>query len=212
MKFEKEPLKNTRELIKEVFQVLLHDEYVLTVVSKFSNAYLIGTSVFRIFSNNNEVLSPDNNICNLGSLRYAGGVIADIINIHFPQKRAFHYLDFSFGPGVGFDEIDVCLKPFYEGIFTLLKNKKCDWIYNHPRIQIIDFSKGRSEEKDNLMYNPNKALTEEIRKKEEAEKLQKLREEFDRLYEDEVKSARKSPYPKLIQAYEKIYGHLPVGF
>jgi hypothetical protein len=65
---------------------------------------------------------------------------------------------------------------------------------------------------DPLNYDPNKALQKEFEKQEHAESVAKRREEFDRMYEEEVEEAKYKPLPKTVQAYKNIYGILPRGW
>lgn len=48
--------------------------------------YVLGLTVYDIFSNNHEVIGSDNKIYNLGSMRGSGRFIADFINEHYEKS------------------------------------------------------------------------------------------------------------------------------
>jgi hypothetical protein len=174
---------------------------------------MIGYCLWDVFSDNHEVIGKDGKVYDTGSFRGSGGFIADYINSHFPQlSSSYDYLDFYMGSIWVNERAD--LTPVYLWIFRNLKRLQCDWIYSFPRMHLVSFDKSGEEEKYTgpLEYDPNKAVLEELEKREKEESVNRLREELDEAYHKDVEEAKYKPLPKTVQAYKDIYGRLPRGW
>jgi TPP-dependent pyruvate/acetoin dehydrogenase alpha subunit len=55
-------------------------------------------------------------------------------------------------------------------------------------------------------------LLKELERKKEKDKIEKMRQELDDAYLEELEEARSKPLPKVVQAYKNIFGFLPEGF
>jgi hypothetical protein len=55
-------------------------------------------------------------------------------------------------------------------------------------------------------------LLKELERKKEKDKIEKMRQELDDAYLEELEEAKYKPLPKVVQAYKNIFGFLPEGF
>lgn len=173
---------------------------------------ILGLSVYDIFSNNHEVIGNDNKVYDLGSMRGSGRFIADFFHSNFPDHaRKYIYLDFYMGSiwikGRG------DLTPFYSYIFQKLKNFNCDWKFFFPRMFLVDLKKMEDSANDDDLknYNPTKAVEQEIELAEKDKETNDLRENLDKIYDEEYEEAKYKPLIPIVQAYKNVYGHLPNG-
>jgi len=188
-------------------------EYDLTDISGYNEfLYILGLSIYDIFSNNHEVIGYDNKIYDFGSFRGSGQFIADFFNDNFPDNsEKYDYMDFYMGTiwikGRG------NLTLFYEYIFQKLKDLNCDWKYSFPRMQLIDLKKiFETSIEDNLEdYKPEKALQEQLELTENDKQTKKFQEELEKIYNDEYEEAKYKPISQVVQAYKNIHGQLPNG-
>lgn len=176
---------------------------------------ILGMCLWDIFSDNHEVMSTDGMIYDIGSFRGAAGFIAGYINSHFTAiERRYDYLDFYMGSIWVCDRAD--LLAIYTWIFEQLRRLDCDWKYSFPRIGLIDFGKPKKQNDDEgadmLAYDPGKAVEDEIAHQKREQEIARLREELDRIYEQELEEAKDKPPPKTVQAYKIVYGCLPDGW
>lgn len=210
MDLENEPIDKSKEVVKEIFQRLLSNNDIIPKDWKKSYVYLIGITIWDIFSNNHEVISPNNKVYDIGSWRGSGSTISEIINNNFKENESYGYLDFYMGSFYQI-ESEINLKEIYKEVFKILKNLGCDWNYSYPRIYMVDFRDTKEEGQDNLFYDPNKAIEKELEEKKENEKLQELQNLLDEDFEKRLKKSREEPLPDIILAYKDVYGCLPKG-
>lgn len=174
--------------------------------------YILGLSVYDIFSNNHEVIGNDKKIYDFGSLRGSGGFIADFFNDNFPDNsKKYNYMDFYMGTIWIKERGD--LTPIYEHIFRKLKDYRCDWKYSFPRMYLVDLQKSfNSSDEDNLKnYKPETAVQKELELTEKDKQTKKFQEELDKIYKEEYEKAKYKPLSPMVQAYKNIYGQLPNG-
>lgn len=172
--------------------------------------YILGMAVYGIFSDNHEVISSQNKVHDLGSARGSGSFIADFLNGFFPESNlSFDYIDFYLESHIVQERAD--MTPFYEYIFTKLNEKNCSWKYSFPRLYIADLSHLK-EETPAEEYNPQQAILNEVEDKKKREEVEKLRQELDNAYQQELEEAKLKPPPLLVQAYKNIFGQFPDGF
>ena len=172
---------------------------------------LLGLTVYDIFSNNHDVLSPEGKIYSLGSMRGSGRFLAEFFNVSLPDiTQYFDYLDFYMGMTMIEDRAD--LTPFYLYIFSKLKQKNCDWKYYFPRMHLISFKKDQANTTSPEFYNPELAQQQAIEQKKQDRQNEELQKRLDDIYEEELDTAKYNEPPKIVQAYREVYGHLPRGF
>ena len=174
--------------------------------------YVLGLSVYDIFSNNHEVIGNDNKIYDFGSLRGSGGFIADFFNDNCPDNsKKYNYIDFYMGTIWIKERGD--LTPIYEYIFRKLKDYRCDWKYSFPRMYLIGIQKSFDpSDEDNLKnYNPETAVQKELELTEKDKQTKKFQEELNKIYKEEYENAKYKPLCPMVQAYKNIYGQLPNG-
>jgi len=174
--------------------------------------YILGLTVYDVFSNNHEVVGSDNKIYDFGSFRGSAGFIAEFLNQHYPNpNRCYDYLDFYMGTIWIKSRGD--LSPFYEFVFQKLKESNCNWNYTFPRIYLIDFKKdtGSSDSPDPEKYNPEVELSKELKMSKRKEETNKLRKKLDEAYEEEFEEAKYKPLETIVKAYKNVYGILPEG-
>jgi hypothetical protein len=117
---------------------------------------LLGGVLWEIFSQNNEVVSPDGRIYDLGSWRGTGGFIADFLNAYLKREQRieagagdpFFYLDFYMGLMVRGEEEawEVPLLLLYGHFFEYLKARGCTWRYAPPAIYLVSFTRDDQED------------------------------------------------------------------
>ncbi|MBS3742682.1 MAG: hypothetical protein KGY74_11230, partial [Candidatus Cloacimonetes bacterium] len=174
--------------------------------------YILGLSVYDIFSNNHEVIGNDNKIYDFGSLRGSGRFIADFFNDNFSDNsKKYNYMDFYMGTVWIKERGD--LTPIYEYIFRKLKDFKCDWKYSFPRMYLVDLQKlFDSSDEDNLKhYKPETAVQKKLELTENDKQTKKFQKELDKIYKEEYENAKYKPLSPIVQAYKNIYGQLPNG-
>jgi len=176
--------------------------------------YILGLSLWDVFSNNHEVLGEDNQIYDLGSFRGSARFIADFLNDHFPEKLTtkYDYLDFYMGTYAIEERGD--LTPFYEYIFQKLKEYHCDWKYSFPQTYLIE----PKEKFDNLNfisppenYNPAQATHHQLGLTDEDNQIKKLKIKLESIFNEAYEEAKYQPLSPIVQAYRNVYGCLPEG-
>jgi len=205
----------TKKISQEDKEIKINDfkQDDLTKISEYNEfLYILGLSIYDIFSNNHEVIGNDNKIYDFGSLRGSGGFIADFFNDNFPDNSLnYDYMDFYMGTiwinGRG------NLIPFYEYIFQKLKDFHCESKYSFPRMNLIDPKKILETLVDNKIedYKPEKALQKHLELTEKDKQIKKFQDELDKIYYEEYEEAKYKPLSQLVQAYKNIYGQLPNG-
>jgi hypothetical protein len=156
----------------------------LTNISEYDEfLYILGLSIYDIFSNNHEVIGNDNKIYDFGSFRGSGGFIADFFNDNFPDNSSnYDYMDFYMGT-IWIKRRGI-LTPFYEYIFQKLKDFHCEWKYSFPRMHLIDLKKIFDTSVDDKIedYKPEKELQKQLELAEKDKQVKKFQEELDKIY------------------------------
>jgi hypothetical protein len=185
----------------------------LTDISGYNEfLYILGLSIYDIFSNNHEVIGYDNKIYDFGSFRGSGQFIADFFNDNFPENsEKYDYMDFYMGT-IWIKERGN-LTSFYEYIFQKLKDLSCDWKYSFPRMHLIDLNKSFETAGDVKLedYKPETALQNQLELTESDKQTKKFQEELDKIYTEEYEEAKYKPLSQVVQAYKNIFGQLPNG-
>ena len=177
---------------------------------------ILGLCLWDIFSENHEVIAANGKIHDIGSFRGAAGFIANYINTHIKGIDInYDYVDFYLGSAYISTRAD--LTPLYEEIFKGLKSAGCNWKYSFPKMQIIDLANFPNSPKfenqnDFLNYDPEKSILEELEIKQQKEKIEKLRETFEKDYREAVKRSKHEPLPRTVLAYKIVYKQLPDGW
>ena len=167
--------------------------------------HLLGLCLWDVFSNNHSVHDCNDVAYDLGSFRGSAATIAELINGRGEQNEEFNfdYLDYYMGTVWIKSRGD--LQPFYEFIFTVLKEEQLEWEYSFPRMNIIHFSKEENTNPEE--YSPEKAMEQELENK----KVAAFQEELNRIYEEEFEEAKYRKPTPIIVAYQRVYGKLPDG-
>jgi hypothetical protein len=175
--------------------------------------YILGLTIYDIFSNNHEVITNKHELFDLGSFRGSGNFLATFLNEYLPNnKRKYGYMDFYMG--TIWIKNDGDLLPFYEFIFSVLKQKKCDWIYSFPRMHLIDFSNSETETMKHVKpedYDPESAMKSEFEALQNKRAVEKLQKELDDAFAKQFEEAKYETLIPVVQAYKNIYGCLPQG-
>lgn len=196
--FKIEPTKSYDEFLKAIKPDPIKEEYEI--------ASIFGDCIWDIFSNNHTVLNGQNESYHLGSWRGSGSFIADIINdLEIAPDSTFDYMDFYMGSFVAQERAD--LTGVYEFIFKKLKEQELDWEYSFPQLGIIDFERDEQKSDPPEKYNPNQAIKDKIDRNEKKKAVNKLQDDFDRMYEN----ARYKKPSQEVLAYFNVFGHWPKG-
>lgn len=172
--------------------------------------YVLGLSIYDIFSNNHEVYNNDNQIYDLGSFRESGDFIANFLNNKKPVSKNYGYLDFYMG--TIWIKSRANLLPFYEYIFQILKNEKCDWNYCFPKLYLLNMHNIETTDTETTLdYKPEKSITEEIERISKGKEIEKFQNELDSSFQKEYEDAKYKPLIPIVQAYKNIYKRLPKG-
>ncbi len=172
--------------------------------------YVLGLSVYDIFSNNHEVYSNDNRVYNLGSFRGSGSFIAGFLNNKNLVSKNYGYLDFYMG--TIWIESRANLLPFYEYIFQIIKNEKCDWNYCFPRLYLLNMHNQETNETETMLdYKPEKSIANEMERIKKEMEMETFQNELDSSFQKEYEDATYKPLIPIIQAYKNIYKKLPEG-
>ena len=176
---------------------------------------LVGECLWDIFSDSHEVVAvEDGRVFDLGSFRYAGGVLADVANGQTGTTQ-YDTMDFTLGTSWVSQRAD--LTPVYAMIFRRLRRRGLDWIYHFPRLYAVDFrplkeALDQEREPEWLNYSPSEALAKEEEQKNREQELAKLRESLDAGYREAVEEALNAQPPATVRAYQAVYGHFPQGW
>ena len=207
-------IKNINKIAKNHISVedFNPDKYILDDLTNISEdqefQYVLGLSVYDIFSNNHEVYSNDNEVYNLGSFRGSGTFIANFLNSKNSGNKTYDYLDFYMGTIWIENRSD--LLPFYEYIFQILKNEGCDWEYCFPRLYLLDLnSNDNIDVEDSVNYKPEESLTKEIEILNNEKENEEFQHELDLAFEEDFENAKYQPLIPVVQAYKNIYKRLP---
>ncbi len=175
---------------------------------------LVGMCLWDVFSDNHEVVGPDERMLDLGSFRGSGGFLADFLNRGIHQE-CYDYMDFYMGTIWIAQRAD--LGPVYRMIFRRLHSRQLDWVYHFPRLYAIDMAPlkdalDQKDEPDWLNYSPSDALAKEEEQKQREQQLAELRESFDEGYRESIEEALKRPPPTTVLAYQVVYRRDPLGW
>jgi hypothetical protein len=176
---------------------------------------LVGQCLWDIFSDSHEVVAAeDSRVLDLGSFRYAGGVLADVANGQTGTTQ-YDYMHFYLGTSWVSQRAD--LTPVYEMIFRRLRRRGLDWIYHFPRLYAVDFrplkqALDQQRAPEWLNYAPSEALAREEEQNQRDRELAELRESLDAGYRQAVEEALGAPPPATVRAYQAVFGQFPRGW
>jgi len=175
--------------------------------------YVLGLSVYDIFSMNHEVKERGGAVYDMGSFRGSGWFMADYFN-SYPDDRIpekYGYLDFYMGSI--WIESRADLLPFYTFIFNKLKDKGCTWEYYFPKLSIINFKNNiaKTEEDRPEDYNPESGVARDLEVSKKNREIQVFRDELHAIHDEAFAKAKYEPLVKTVQAYKNVYGLLPDG-
>ena len=176
---------------------------------------LVGKCLWEVFSENHQVVAGDGRAVDLGSFRYAGGVLADYLNARTGTSE-YDYMSFYLGTVWLGGRAD--LTPVYRMIFRRLNACGFDWIYHFPRLYLFDFKplkRWALEEKtgpDWQNYDPSSEFATEQEESERQCELDEMRASLAESHDEAVLEARKNPPPTIVAAYYDIYGRHPRGW
>ncbi|MEP0546994.1 MAG: hypothetical protein ABJF88_08680 [Rhodothermales bacterium] len=178
---------------------------------------LLGNALWKVFSDNNEVVSPDGRTYDLGSWRGGGDFIARFLNARLADEglagasprtdRPFNYLDFYMGLVGGPDEL---LRPLYVHIFKRLKARGCTWRYAPPAIYLFQFnSPGEDrDDEDPSAYDPGAVILDGLREQEDEAHENAVLRDLSEGNEEVQRRAVDEP-PQVVLAYRDVYGEMP---
>jgi hypothetical protein len=175
---------------------------------------LVGDCLWDVFSDGHEVVAVDGRVLNLGSFRGSGGFLAEVLNRQIGVEE-YDYIYFYMGTSSFAHRAD--LTPVYQMIFRRLRRRRLDWIYNFPRLNVVDIrplKDALDQERAPawLDYSPSEALAKEEQQKEDDRKLAELRESLDEGRREAMAEALKRPPPATVRAYYAVYGCFPQGW
>lgn len=205
-------LKNLRgekleEPLYDDISAFAQNDSVDDIEAKKEFNYILGLTTYDIFSNNHSVMSKEGETYDLGSMRGSGRFIADFFNEKLkPDGETYDYMDFYMGT-VWIDE-RANLLPFYEFIFSKLKLIECNWVYEFPRLYVINFDKSDGINNKPKNYNPTESVLNQIDKDAS---FDKLKNDLNQSAEADYEDAKYKPLISIVQAYKNVYDCLPKG-
>jgi hypothetical protein len=131
------------------------------------------------------------------------------------EKEGYDYIDFYMGTAWVAQRAD--LTPVYRMIFRRLRQRRLDWVYQFPRLYLVDLRPLQEalEPRDQpewVNYSPSEALAKEAEAQEREQQLAELRESLDEGHREAVEQAAEGPPPRTVQAYRAVYGRWPRGW
>jgi hypothetical protein len=150
----------------------------------------------------------------IGSFRGAGAFIADCLNQQTGEQR-YDYMDFYMGSLWIHQRADHA--PVYRMIFCRLREQRCDWSYDFPRLSLVDLrllrdalaQDGRPEWET---YSPSAAFEQELKDQQHEKEVAEMRAGLEKGYCAAVRQALRGPPPSTVEAYRSIFGHFPRGW
>lgn len=175
---------------------------------------LVGMCLWDIFSDNHEVVGPDDRVLDLGSFRASGGFLADYLNRQTGHDE-YDYIDFFMGTIYVSQRAD--LTPVYTMVFRRLRQRGLDWVYHFPKLQLVDFRPLRDalksqEEPDWLNYSPSEAFAKEEQEKTRDREIAEMSESLEEAHREAIEEALRQPPPTTVQTYQLVYGRWPKGW
>ncbi|PWU13091.1 MAG: hypothetical protein C5B50_20020 [Verrucomicrobia bacterium] len=176
---------------------------------------LVGRCLWDIFSDGHDVVASDGRLAHLGSFRGAGGFIADYVDGKQRDAWGGDYLRFYMGTSwiscLGIHE-RADLTPVYAMIFRRLKALGADWVYHFPELGLVDFGPRRTASRKPEDYSPSDAFAEEQSERERQAELERVRAELAKIHERSKREALDCPPPKVVLAYQQVFGRDPKGW
>ena len=150
---------------------------------------LIAMCLWDVFSDNNDVCTPDGRVADIGSFRGAAGFLADRMNRE-AGSHEYGYMDLYMGSVWVNRRAD--LTPVHAAIFRRLRDQACDWRYVFPRLCAIDL-------RDDAESGGDRERSE-------------LQETLEASYREAIEEARHQPPPATVAAYREVHGQFPQGW
>jgi hypothetical protein len=132
----------------------------------------------------------------------------------------YTYMDFYMGSHMVGSRAD--LTPVYEFIFRRLYARGMDWKYVFPRLHLVDFSGAKkamdeqkrreSGEEEWEEYDPSAEFEKEQEEAERQQQVAEMREKLDDAHREAVEDAQDREPPKVVLAYQTVYGEFPLGW
>ncbi len=177
-------------------------------------AELVGRCLWDVFSDNHDVLGPDGRRIDIGSFRGAGGFIADELNRQYGSGQ-YDYMDFYMGTAWITCRADVTI--VYELIFKRFQSRRLDWVYQFPKLNLIDLRplrevldvKDKPEWED---YSPETDIAKQRGDQDREQRLAEVRGQMEDDHARTIEQARTGPPPRTVVAYESVYGGFPCGW
>jgi hypothetical protein len=179
-------------------------------------ADLVGSCLWDLFSDNNEVIDHGGAVVDLGSFRGSGDTIATWAGAHAQAQGLdwrWGYLDFYLGTrflpreGTGRDGAALV----YRILFRRLASCGMDWRYTHPRLYLVDVGSAEGEGADRWT-DPTAAVARDLEQAQRDAEVAELRRVLEEDYREAVRLARAGPPPDTVAAYREAYGRFPVGW
>ena len=177
---------------------------------------IVGRVLWEVFSDGHSVIADDGREIDLGSFRGASCTL-DL----FDQGESMaDYRDdwvdvwdrgdcMRFYMGLSFIEGRTGYGPVYEMVFRRLQKLDADWICRFPRMDFVHFEEPESEPSlDSAEYNPSEAFGQELKKREDEAKFEKMQAKLDAAYTESAEAAAKNEPPPIIRAYRRVYARL----
>jgi hypothetical protein len=171
---------------------------------------VLGLTVYDIFSDGHQVVSPRGTVYSLGSARGSGKFMADFFTYELEGlSKSYDYLDFYMGSVWVNQRAD--LRPFYRYVFDRLRQQRLDWIYHFPHLYLLDFRQQTDQFIESVYYDPEVSLRDELYRLELEQQQTHFQAQIDDAYEQAWEAAKRTPLVPLVAAYREVYGTIPQG-
>ena len=172
---------------------------------------LVGLCLGDVFSHNHKVIAAGSRMVDIGSFRYASAFLDEYIT--GPRGKWDCGDEYRFYMGSRWISRRADLKPVYKMIFRRLKSVAADWSYQFPQVYLVDLSPLREAmEKKPETYSPSEAFAKEQEERELQAELRRTKEELEELQNQNRREAMDRPPPRIVQAYQEVYGRDPKGW
>jgi hypothetical protein len=104
------------------------------------------------------------------------------------------------------------LAPVYAMIFRRIRALGGDWVYNLPKIGLVDFGGLRPDSESLSRYSPGEALATERRAQEREAEVARPCAELEEINTRAREDAMDRLPPVTVRAYHQVYGRDPKGW
>ena len=172
---------------------------------------LVGLCQWDVFSDDHDVIAPDERLADIGSFRGAGAFLDEHLTRDRGGWQEGDYLRFYLGTIWISRRAD--LTPVYAMIFRRLKAAGADWVHHFPELGIVELGSADDDpEKPNKEYSVSQAAVAQLEAHQRRAEVERFRAELREANARAREDAMDRPPPATVRAYRQAYGRNPRGW